>query len=39
MPEIPFIYKYKPKQLDDFQINNELKVLLKSLIVLVYIYK
>lgn len=33
MPEIPFIYKYKPKLLDDFQINNELKLLLKSLIV------
>lgn len=31
MNNIPFIYKYKPKQLEDFEITNELKNLLLSL--------
>lgn len=31
MTNIPFIYKYKPKQLDDFEITHELKNLLLSL--------
>ncbi len=31
MSNIPFIYKYKPKQLDDFEITSELKNLLLSL--------
>ena len=31
MTNIPFIYKYKPKRLDDFEITHELKNLLLSL--------
>ena len=31
MANIPFIYKYKPKTLDDFEIDNQLKILLTSL--------
>ena len=33
MTDIPFIYKYKPKQLKNFEINIELKTLLESLII------
>ena len=31
MISIPFIYKYKPKKLDDFEIDSDLKQLLVSL--------